>query len=99
MSSMEGSAYSQLIRKLLEPIPQYVLGCLPAIAIIGESPMTRFTEKLVWVFRCLGCPFLGLFYSINVGGKKVSRCIFWLSLNHFTGEQEIKCRPFGFHYM
>src|ERR1041384_2068817 len=100
MSSTEDSGFSQLIHKLLEPIPQYVLGCLPAIAIIGESPMPKFAEKLAWVFRCLGCPFIPLFYTINVGSKKESRCIFWLSSDHFTSERwPLRRRPFGFHYM
>src|ERR1043166_577092 len=100
MSSTEEFGFSQLIHKLLEPIPQYVLGCLPAIAIIGESPMDNFTAKLIWVFRCLGCPFIGLFYSINVGGKKESRCIFWLSSDHFTSAgRQLRRRPFGFYYM
>ena len=100
MSSTKEFGFSQLIHKLLEPIPQYVLGCLPAIAIIGESPMAKFAEKLAWVFRCLGCPFIGLFYSINVGGQRESRCIFWLSSNHFTSAgQQLRRRPFGFHYM
>jgi hypothetical protein len=92
---------SDLIDKLLEPVPQYIFGCLPAIAILGESPMNRFAEKLAWVFRCLGCPFIGLFYTINIGGKKESRCIYWLSSNHFkegTGGQ-LRYRPFGVHYM
>ena len=43
---MEDSGFSQLINKLLDPTPQYVLGCLPAIAIMGESLMNKFSEKL-----------------------------------------------------
>jgi hypothetical protein len=92
--------FPSLIHKLFEPIPQYVLGCLPAIAIMGESPMNKFTEKLAWVLRCLGCPFIGLFYTINVGSKKSSRCIYWLSSNHFINAgTPLQKRPFGFHHM
>ncbi|CAG8520341.1 3552_t:CDS:2, partial [Racocetra persica] len=57
--TMESSGSSQLIFKLLDPVPQYVLGCLPAIVIIGASPKNRFMVKLAWLFRCLGCPFTG----------------------------------------
>ncbi|RIA81495.1 hypothetical protein C1645_836889 [Glomus cerebriforme] len=75
---------------LLEHVPQYVLGCLPAIAMIGASPMDNFLEKLAWVLRCLGCPFVGLFYNLNIGGKKTLRCIYWLSSDYFviTGDKE-----------
>ncbi|RIA86036.1 hypothetical protein C1645_829890 [Glomus cerebriforme] len=101
------SSFLQLTHTLLEPIPQYVLGCLPAIAIIGASPMNKFTEKLAWILRCLGCPFIGLFYALNIGGKKESRCIYWLSSDYFaiigdeetTGNIKLKYRPFGFYTM
>ncbi|RIA83607.1 hypothetical protein C1645_833544 [Glomus cerebriforme] len=99
-------SFPQLTHKLLEPVPQYVLGCLPAIAIIGASPMNKFTEKLAWVLRCLGCPFIGLFYALNIGGNKESRCIYWLTSDHFvvTGKAETKIekalyRPFGVYTM
>ncbi|CAI2173613.1 2987_t:CDS:2 [Funneliformis geosporum] len=80
----------QILRKLLNPLPQYVLGCFPAIAIIGESPMSKFTEKFTWVLRCLGCPFSGLFYSLNVGNKEVSRCIYWLSVDYFKVKKDME---------
>src|SRR6266498_764569 len=96
------SGFPQFIHKLLDPIPQYVVGCFPAIAIIGASPNNKFTEKLAWVLRCLGCPFTGLFYSLNIGGNKESRCIYWLSSNYFiitgTTRQPIY-RPVGVHNM
>src|ERR1043165_3866570 len=99
--AMEGTDFLRLLYKFLEPTPQYVLGCLPALAIIGESPMNKFPEKLAWVFRCLGCPFLGLFYALNVGGGKESRCMYWLSSDYFLGaeKQQLPYRPFGFHTM
>lgn len=77
-----------IISKLLNPIPQYVLGCLPAIAIIGISPKGKFAEKLTWVLRCFGCPFTGLLYSCNVGKDEVKLCIYWLSSKYFQTEEE-----------
>ncbi|CAB4406898.1 unnamed protein product [Rhizophagus irregularis] len=77
-----------IISKLLNPIPQYVLGCLPAIAIIGTSPKGKFAEKLTWVLRCFGCPFTGLLYSYNVGKDEVKLCIYWLSSEYFQIEVE-----------
>ncbi|GBC10631.1 hypothetical protein RclHR1_00980008 [Rhizophagus clarus] len=79
------------IAKLLNPIPQYVLGCLPAIAIIGASPKEKFSEKFTWVLRCLGCPFTGLLYSCTIGAEGIYLCIYWLSSQHFRrqgGQQE-----------
>ncbi|RGB26776.1 hypothetical protein C1646_674525 [Rhizophagus diaphanus] len=76
-----------VISKLLNPIPQYVLGCLPAIAIIGISPKGKLPVKLTWVLRCFGCPFTGLLYSCNVGKDQV--CIYWLSSEYFQTEEEI----------
>ncbi len=96
------SGFPKVIHDLLDPIPQYVVGCFPAIAIIGASPNNKFTEKLAWVLRCLGCPFTGLFYSLNIGGNKKSRCIYWLSLNYFiiTGTtRQPKYRPVGVYTM
>ncbi|CAG8473715.1 5731_t:CDS:2 [Gigaspora rosea] len=80
--------FKQFIFTLLEPIPQYVLGCLTTLAILGASPADKFTEKLAWSFRCLGCPFTGLFYFINIGSKKESRCMYWLSSAKFVTDKD-----------
>jgi hypothetical protein len=98
---VEKDFYLNLISKLLNPIPQYVLGCLPAITIVGASPREKFGEKLAWVFRCLGCPFTGLFYSCNVGSRKVDQCLYWLPSNYFYCRQsgELRYRPVGIHAM
>jgi hypothetical protein len=56
---VEKEVHLDLIRRLLNPIPQYALGCLPTIVIVGATPREKFAEKLAWVFRCLGCPFTG----------------------------------------
>ncbi|CAB5174162.1 hypothetical protein RhiirA5_372618 [Rhizophagus irregularis] len=102
---MESKAI-HIISKFLNPIPQYVLGCLPAIAIMGASPKEKFAEKLAWVLRCLGCPFTGLLYSCNVGKDEVKLCIYWLSSKYFssTGQrnqqlQQLKHRPVGVYAM
>ncbi|CAG8459405.1 31248_t:CDS:2 [Racocetra persica] len=91
---------SQFMHKLLEPVPQYVLGCFPAIAIVGAAPVEKFSEKFVWMIRCLGCPFIGIFYALIVGGSKESRCLFWLPADYFTkkkNNKKLKLRPFGIH--
>src|SRR6266496_1673725 len=77
--------YINFVRKLLNPIPQYVLGSLPAIAIVGETPREKFAEKIAWVLRCLGCPFTGLFYSCNVGVRK--------QISVYTGFRQIILKP------
>ncbi|GBB88025.1 hypothetical protein RclHR1_14540004 [Rhizophagus clarus] len=101
----ERAFYLTLIRKLLNPIPQYILGCLPAITIVGATPREKFAEKISWVFRCLGCPFTGLFYSCNVGSSKVDQCIYWLPAEYFKYREpnevnplnEVRYRPVGVH--
>ncbi|CAG8628695.1 16214_t:CDS:2, partial [Acaulospora morrowiae] len=65
------------------PIPQYVTCCLPALAIMGESPAESFTEKFFWLLICLGCPFTGLFYSLIIGSRKENRFLYWLSSKKF----------------
>ncbi|CAG8537847.1 6308_t:CDS:2 [Acaulospora morrowiae] len=95
---------------LLNPIPQYATGSLPALAIMGESPVASFSGKFMWLLRCLGCPFTGLFYSFIIGGLKEDRCVYWLSSNKFklihkesdeSGHNkefpEPYYRPFGFY--
>src|SRR5205809_784451 len=95
---MASEVFPQVIHKLLDPIPQHVLGCLPALILIGASPTSKFAKKLAWVFRCIGCPFTGLFYSLNIGSKSESLCIYWLSSDHFIiDERQAKVRPFGIH--
>ncbi|CAG8584165.1 924_t:CDS:1 [Acaulospora morrowiae] len=93
------SSFKDLVFQLLDPIPQYVSGCLPGLAIMGESPANTRTQKLTWLLRCLGCPFTGLFYAINVGGKKESRVAYWLSSNRFVTKRgtEPEFKPFGFY--
>ncbi|CAG8487805.1 1431_t:CDS:1 [Ambispora gerdemannii] len=99
---------AKLIRKLQDPVPQYVLGCLPAVATIGAAPKKSFITKLFWVARCLGCPFIGLFYTCNV--KIDETTIYWLKKSCFmevyenveeqiVAEKEIPHRPFGHHAM
>ncbi|CAG8753410.1 3956_t:CDS:1, partial [Acaulospora colombiana] len=36
---------------------------------LGATPYKGLKNKLPWMFRCLGCPFLGLFYFCNVGTR------------------------------
>ncbi|CAG8672159.1 2482_t:CDS:2 [Funneliformis mosseae] len=90
---------------LLDFAPEYIVSSLSAIAIMGD-----FFEKLMWFFRCFGCPFDGLFHSLNVGGEKESCCLFWLSANYFKlknnedsndkgTDRHPKYRPFGFYAM
>ncbi|CAG8500334.1 7087_t:CDS:1 [Ambispora gerdemannii] len=100
---------AKVILKLQDPVPQYVLGCLPAIATIGAAPKKSFISKLFWVFRCLGCPFIGLFYTCNV--KIDETTLYWLNKSCFkkvyegnvegqiVAEEEIPHRPFGHHAM
>ncbi|CAG8666960.1 480_t:CDS:1 [Funneliformis caledonium] len=95
----------KIIRKLQDPVPQYVLGCLPAIATIGVAPWVDFMEKLIWLIRCLGCPFTGLFYTCCVKSDETSLCVYWLSSDRFIRSDndnlitEIPNRPFGVHAM
>ncbi|CAG8614251.1 18995_t:CDS:1, partial [Racocetra fulgida] len=84
-------ALLKAIHFLQNPIPQYVLGTLPAIAIMGTTPNKTLLEKLTWVLQCLGCPFIGLFYFCNVGSKiggkveyeTVEMCVYWLASKCF----------------
>ncbi|CAG8601402.1 6777_t:CDS:2 [Ambispora leptoticha] len=69
-------SFLAFVHHLLEPIPQYVLGCLPALATIGAAPMENFLHKLIWVAICLGCPFTGLFYTCIIPNDELP--IFWL---------------------
>ncbi|GBC04558.1 hypothetical protein RclHR1_05730014 [Rhizophagus clarus] len=87
-----------LIFKLQDPVPQYVLGCLPAIATIGASPDDGLMNKIMWILRSLGSPFSGLFYYCNVGQKEM--VAYWLTANNFFFQNEnILYRPFGHHAM
>ncbi|CAG8665784.1 6022_t:CDS:2 [Funneliformis mosseae] len=94
----------KFIRKLQDPVPQYVLGCLPAIATIGVAPWDDFMEKLIWLARCLGCPFTGLFYTCCVKSDETSLCAYWLPSKSFIRNDEnsttsITYRPFGVYAM
>ncbi|CAG8745241.1 23863_t:CDS:1, partial [Dentiscutata erythropus] len=89
-----------LIGFIQNPIPQYVLVCLPAAATIGTSPYSSLKKKMFWLLRCLGCPFTGLFYSCNTADNTITKCIYWLSSKHFRtkGEESNSspfCRPVG----
>ncbi|RIB26009.1 hypothetical protein C2G38_2066099 [Gigaspora rosea] len=94
------SASEVLLGKLQSQVPQYVLGCLPVIAVIGEIPTRGLWSKLQWIFRCLGCPFSGLFYIICVQNDKKAMCSYYLNKEFFArGADSIPFRPFGQHAM
>ncbi|CAG8719302.1 18795_t:CDS:1, partial [Racocetra persica] len=101
-----------LIHKLQNPIPQFVLGTLPILAIVATNPYKSLLAKLLWFARCLGSPFFGLFYFCNIECKPIEMCSYWLEANNFictkddngikvVEEGETKgirrIRPFG-HY-
>ncbi|RIA91707.1 hypothetical protein C1645_736908 [Glomus cerebriforme] len=97
----EQTVLLQFISKLQDPAPQYVLGCLPAIATLGSAPDNGLMNKMIWICRCIGCPFSGLFYFCNIGGDNLEMCAFWLTSDCFihVDGREIPYRPFGHHAM
>lgn len=88
-----------LLQNLQTPAPQYVLGCLPVIVTIGVAPDSGCVRKLLWIMRCLGCPFTGLFYHCNIMNDEKTMCVYWLSSSHFIEENgDISSRrPVGHH--
>ncbi|CAG8571744.1 15274_t:CDS:2 [Cetraspora pellucida] len=86
------------IHFLQNPIPQYVLGTLPAIAITGTNPENSLSDKLYRLLQCLSCPFIGLFYFCNVVSKdagskevestKVQMSAYWLEKDEHSLEKE-----------
>ncbi|CAG8759067.1 2367_t:CDS:2 [Dentiscutata erythropus] len=51
MASSQGSL--KIFQILQNPIPQYVLGSLPAILTIGATPHKTLLAKFLWFVRCL----------------------------------------------
>ncbi|CAB4411669.1 unnamed protein product [Rhizophagus irregularis] len=95
---VEEDSLTKLLQSLQDPAPQYVLGCVPAIATIGAAPDNGLTNKLLWILRCLGCPFTGLFYTCNIGSDPIAMSTYWLTSDHFMKDgYKIPYRPFG-HY-
>ncbi|CAJ0825590.1 5827_t:CDS:1, partial [Entrophospora sp. SA101] len=88
-----------IITKLQEPMPQYISGLIPVIVILGTSPFKLLFDKLIWVFKCLGCPFTGLFYYLVIGADPVEMCIYWLPEEFFltTNENNLDFPPVGLH--
>jgi hypothetical protein len=100
MITEEESLLIKLILKLQEPIPQYVLGCIPTIATIGTAPDDGLIRKILWMLRCLGCPFTGLFYFCNIGTDEIAMSAYWLQSRNFVVKKGcIRFRPFGHHSM
>ncbi|CAG8480770.1 17746_t:CDS:1 [Funneliformis caledonium] len=91
----------KFIRKLQDPVPQYVIGCLPVIATIGAAPWESFVDKFIWLLRCLGCPFTGLFYVCCIKNDETTLCIYWLPSECFITRdgKKINYRPFGVYAM
>ncbi|CAG8687379.1 24048_t:CDS:1 [Cetraspora pellucida] len=94
-------AVTEYIHALQSPAPQYVLGCLPVIVTVGHAPDNGCIRKLLWILRCLGCPFSGLFYHCNIMNDETSMCIYWLSYDNFSQENDelVSRRPVGHHSM
>ncbi|CAG8606486.1 3293_t:CDS:1 [Scutellospora calospora] len=94
-------AIEDLAHTLQAPAPQYVLGCLPIIATIGATPDNGCTRKILWLVRCLGCPFTGLFFHCNIMNDETAMCIYWLSSDYFWDENgnPSSYRPVGHHFM
>jgi hypothetical protein len=91
----------RLIVKLQNLVPQYVLGTLPAVATIGATPVEGLISKLFWMFRCLSCPFTGLFYFCNIGNVDRAMNAYWLDSVNFVEIKgdDVKYRPIGHHSM
>ena len=92
----ENTSISVFITNILvNPIPQYLLGILPAILVLGDSPFSTLFSKTMHVFLCLGCPFTGLFYFLNVdtGPSSIDQCVYWLLPKYFHKKQF----PFGYN--
>ncbi|CAG8525420.1 6834_t:CDS:1 [Dentiscutata heterogama] len=102
------------IHKLQNPMPQYVLGTLPILAIVAATPKTTLMKKLLWFARSLGTPFFGLFYFCNIDCEHIEMCSYWLEAEDFIctwddnnskvveeGETKgmIRNWPFGHHAM
>ncbi|KAF0425633.1 hypothetical protein F8M41_006309 [Gigaspora margarita] len=87
------------LHRLQNPVPQFVIGCLPAIAIIGASPEKGFKKKLFWILRCLACPFTGIFYTLIIENKEESIFAYWLPSERFISDNDerVQYMPFGYH--
>ncbi|RIB24389.1 hypothetical protein C2G38_2070119 [Gigaspora rosea] len=68
---------------LQNPVPQYVLGSLPAILTIGTTPHETLLAKFLWFVRCLGCPFAGLFYFCSIESNSIEMSAYWLESKKF----------------
>ncbi|CAG8694952.1 5346_t:CDS:1 [Dentiscutata erythropus] len=90
-----------LLDYLQTPAPQYVIGCLPVIITIGVAPDNGCVRRLLWILRCLGCPFTGIFYHCNIMNDETLMCVYWLSSGHFIEENGDRSsrRPVGHHSM
>ncbi|CAG8525349.1 2648_t:CDS:2 [Acaulospora colombiana] len=106
------TSVESILDTLQEPAPPYVVACLAAIATIGTTPYEGLMERLVWVLRCLGCPFVGIFYFFNIGWKnsqgkhktKIAMSAYWLKCDNFYEKKNgtivpLRYRPFGYHAM
>ncbi|CAG8483202.1 8787_t:CDS:1 [Ambispora gerdemannii] len=100
------ATYETLMKKLLDPVPQYVFSIIPAVLTAGAAPKHAFLDKLIWVGQCLSCPFMGLLYTCNVKSDEITT--YWLRKSHFVevkikGEEkietEISVRPVGHRAM
>ncbi|GBC01927.1 hypothetical protein RclHR1_04390012 [Rhizophagus clarus] len=97
---MVEDSVTKLLQTLQNPAPQYVLGSVPAIATIGAAPDSGLINKLLWILRCLGCPFTGLFYSCNISKDPIAMSTYWLTSDHFMKNgYKVPYRPFGHHTM
>src|ERR1044072_3212784 len=96
----EGTEFLDFLDKLQNYIPQYILGTLPAIATIASTPESGLITKLLWVARCLGCPFTGLLYFCTTSSDPVAMSAYWLPSNDFRDialDNKPLYRPVGHH--
>nr|CAG8510735.1 13788_t:CDS:2 [Entrophospora candida] len=89
----------EVIGKLQEPMPQYVLGLIPVIVTLGAAPFESLVHKLIWIFKCISTPYTGLFYYLNIKDNPVEMCIYWLPEEYFvtTKEKRLDFQPVGLH--
>ena len=100
----EGTEFLDFLDKLQNYIPQYILGTLPAIATIASTPESGLITKLLWLARCLGCPFTGLLYFCITSSDPVEMSAYWLSSKYFIRDIALDIqdnkplyRPVGHH--
>ncbi|KAJ3035788.1 hypothetical protein HDV00_003414 [Rhizophlyctis rosea] len=97
-----------ILNSLQSPVPQFVMGTIPAILVAAACPYESLGQKILWLLYVLGAPLAAIQYYLMLGKNRRNLVMHWLPREYFVSDVETEnvttaagkhmaYRPLGVH--